>query len=114
MQYTTTAEEEKQIKRMIKKIISLLCFIVIMQTAFAQSFSIDSMLQKIAAEKDDNKRIDIIYHSLVLIGETDPLLGLKYAQGLLIYAGKNDDKIAEAYSTSYSAKMYGIIGNVEA
>ena len=97
----------------MKKIILLFCFIASVQTAFAQNFSIDSMLQKIAAEKDDNKRIDIIYHYLVLIGETDPLLGLKYAQGLLIYAGKNDDKIVEAYSTSYSAKMYGIIGNVE-
>jgi len=53
-----------------------------MQTAFAQSQDIDAMLQKIAVEKDDNMRIDIIYRSLVQIGESNPLLGLKYGQKL--------------------------------
>jgi tetratricopeptide (TPR) repeat protein len=97
----------------MKKAILLFIFLLSIQIVFTQNIGIDTMLQKLVVEKDANKRIDIIYHSLVMIGETDPLLGLKYAQRLLIYAGKNHDKIAEAYSTSYSAKMYGIIGNVE-
>ncbi len=97
----------------MKKIIILLYFFVSMQTAFAQSQDIDAMLQKIAVEKDDNMRIDIIYRSLVQIGESNPLLGLKYAQKLLEYSQKNKDKIGEAYAMSYMGKMYGVSGNIE-
>ena len=97
----------------MKKIIILLYFFVSMQTAFAQSQDIDAMLQKIAVEKDDNMRIDIIYRSLVQIGESNPLLGLKYGQELLEYSQKNKDKIGEAYAMSYMGKMYGVSGNIE-
>jgi ABC-type transport system substrate-binding protein len=84
-----------------------------MQTTFSQNADIDSMLQKIAAEKDDSKRIDVIYSSLVIIGETNPVLGLKYAQKLLDYFQINKDKIGEAYAMSYMGKMYGVSGNIE-
>jgi tetratricopeptide (TPR) repeat protein len=84
-----------------------------MQTVFAQSQDIDAMLQKIAVEKDDNMRIDIIYRSLVQIGESNPLLGLAYGQKLLEYSQKNKDKIGEAYAMSYMGKMYGVSGNIE-
>ena len=97
----------------MKKIMTLFCFLLSMQTAFSQNADIDSMLQKIAAEKDDGRRIDIIYSSLVIIGETNPVLGLKYAQKLLDYSQINKDKIGEAYAISYMGKMYGVSGNIE-
>ena len=97
----------------MKKIITLFCFIASMQTAFAQNGGIDTILQKIAVEKDDNMRIDIIYRSLVIIGETNPLVGLKYAQKLLEYSQINKDKIGEAYAMSYMGKMYGVSGNLK-
>lgn len=96
----------------MKKIITLFCFLISLQNASAQT-QIDSLLPKIAAEKDDNIRIDIIYRSLVQIGESNPLLGLKYAQKLLEYSKKNKDKIGEAYAMSYMGKMYGVSGNIE-
>ena len=97
----------------MKKIMTFFCFLLSMQTAFSQNEGIDSMLQKIAAEKDDSRRIDIIYSSLVIIGETNPVLGLKYAQKLLDYSQINKDKIGEAYAISYMGKMYGVSGNME-
>ncbi len=97
----------------MKKIITLFYFLLSIQTAFSQNAGIDSMLQKIAAEKDDSKRIDIMYRSLVIIGETNPVLGLKYAQKLLDYSQINKDKIGEAYAMSFTAKMYGVSGNIE-
>jgi tetratricopeptide (TPR) repeat protein len=97
----------------MKKTITLFCFIASMQIGFAQNSGIDTMLQKIAVEKNDTLRIDIIYNSMVLIGETNPLLGIKYAQRLFEYAQKNRDKIAEAYAMSYTGKMYGVYGNIE-
>ena len=97
----------------MKKILPLFCFLLSIQTALSQNAGIDSMLQKIAAEKDVSRRIDIIYSSLVIIGETNPVLGLKYAQKLLDYSQINKDKIGEAYATSYMGKMYGVSGNME-
>jgi len=51
----------------MKKILFLFSFLLSLQTAFSQNAGIDTMLQKIAVEKDDNMRIDIIYRSLVII-----------------------------------------------
>jgi tetratricopeptide (TPR) repeat protein len=97
----------------MKKIMTLFCFLLSIHPAFSQNADIDSMLQKIAAEKDDSRRIDIIYSSLVIIGETNPVLRLKYAQKLLDYSQINKDKIGEAYAISYMGKMYGVSGNME-
>ena len=98
----------------------LFFFFVSMQTIFSPDSSgqsgdagIDTVLKKIAVEKDDNLRIDIIYSSLVFIGETNPLLGLKYAKSLFDYSQKNKDNIAEAYAMSYTGKMYAVSGNLE-
>jgi hypothetical protein len=97
----------------MKRALMLLVFLFSIQTVFPQKTGIDSMLKKIAAEKDDNLRIDIIYSSTVLIGESNPLLGLTYAQRLLEYSQNGRDKIAEAYAMSYTGKMYGVSGNLE-
>jgi tetratricopeptide (TPR) repeat protein len=43
----------------MKKIIILVCFITSMQTAFAQKLNIDSAIQKIAAAKDEDKKIEL-------------------------------------------------------
>jgi tetratricopeptide (TPR) repeat protein len=96
----------------MKKLITFFCFFISLQNAFTQT-QIDSLLPKIDAEKDDNIRIDIIYRSLVQVGESNPLLGLKYAQKLLENSKKNKDKIGEAYAMSYMGKMYGVSGNIE-
>lgn len=97
----------------MRKVLFLFTLVLSMHTAFSQTTGIDSMLLKIAAEKDDNKRIDTIYHSTVQIGETNPLLGIKYAQGLLDYSQKNKDKIVEGYAMSFKSKMYGVSGNLQ-
>ncbi len=76
----------------MKKIIILFYLLVSIQTVFSQSQYTDSILKKIAVEKDDNMRIDTIYSSLVQIGESNPLLGLKYAQKLLEYSQNNKDR----------------------
>ena len=44
----------------MKKIIAFLCFVASIQTAFAQKLNVDSILQKIAAEKDDDTRVDLL------------------------------------------------------
>ena len=44
----------------MKKIITLFCFIAGMQTVFAQKINADSILQKVAAEKNEDKKFDLL------------------------------------------------------
>ncbi|MEJ7611221.1 MAG: hypothetical protein WKF88_08600 [Ferruginibacter sp.] len=44
----------------MKNVLILLCFLLSMQIAFPQNRSIDSILQKIAVEKDEDKKADLI------------------------------------------------------
>ena len=61
----------------MKKIITLFFFIAGMQTAFAQTLDIDSILKKIGVEKDEYNKIDLAV-SFFLIGlDKDPYLTIK-------------------------------------
>jgi len=91
----------------------LLSISLVFSSAFSQDAGIDSMLQKIAVEKDDNLRFDIIYRSLVAFGESDPVSGIKYTKALLDFAQQHGDKIAESYATSFMGKLYVVSGNME-
>jgi hypothetical protein len=44
----------------MKKIITLFCFVANMQIAYAQMTNVDSILQKVAVEKDDDKKFDLL------------------------------------------------------
>ena len=104
----------------MKKFLVFFFIFTDMQAAFPQDLSnqigntgIDSMLQKIAAEKDDNSRIDIIYQATGRTGESNPIAGLKDAQLILDYAQLHHDKIGESYMLSFIGKMYSVSGNIE-
>ena len=77
------------------KIILFIFFQLCATTLFSQAIGIDSILRKLAVEKDEDRRIDLIYQTTAVIGESDPLLGLKYGQELLKDAYIREDKIAE-------------------
>ena len=84
----------------MKKTITLFCFVVSMQTLFAQTDSIDIKLQTILSEKNDDIRIGKLYDYVLLVQELDPNLNLLFAQKLLLLAQKQKDKIAEAFAYS--------------
>jgi tetratricopeptide (TPR) repeat protein len=95
----------------MKKIIPLFCFLLSIQNAFAQSIAIDSFLQKIAAEKNDDKRIDLYNNFHSGISEVDPALDMQYAQKILMQSKKNNDKIIEAMALSQIGYDYRAFGN---
>ncbi|HRX92904.1 MAG TPA: hypothetical protein P5158_02255 [Chitinophagaceae bacterium] len=84
----------------MKKLFLFFILLVTLQSSFSQIAGIDSMIQKISLEKDDDKRIDIIYSITMLIGETDPILGLKYGQSLVEY-GKKNEKLVIQFSHGF-------------
>ena len=78
----------------MKKIIILFCFLIRIQSAFSQNAGIDGMFQKIAAEKDDNIRVDLLLEFFRTTQDSDPVLDMQYAQKLLLQSQKNNDKIS--------------------
>jgi tetratricopeptide (TPR) repeat protein len=94
----------------MKILLIFFCLLVSISTAFAQSDLIDLKLQKIAAEKDDNTRIDLINDLTSIIVDVNPLLDLQINQKLLLQSRKNKDKIAEAMALTgigYDQRSYG-------
>src|SRR5262245_32191214 len=94
----------------MKRTIIFFFFFTAMLTSFSQG-AIDAMLPKIAAEKDDNKRIDIINNFFSNTAESDPLLDLKNGQKLLLYEQQHGDKIGEALALGFIGYDYRAFGN---
>jgi tetratricopeptide (TPR) repeat protein len=95
----------------MRKIVTLFCFIAGMQTAFAQTDSIDIKLQTILSEKNDDARIGKLYDYVLLIQGFDPNLNLIIAQKLLLQAQKQKDKPAEAFAYSQIGYQAFTTGN---
>jgi hypothetical protein len=94
----------------MKKILILLSLLASINAAFSQNDSTDFKLQKIFAEKDDNKRIDLIME--LSNAETNPLLDMQFAQKVLLQSQKNKDKILEAMALSGIGFNYRSFGNI--
>jgi tetratricopeptide (TPR) repeat protein len=80
----------------MKSLLLLFCFLLCIHQAFPQSQSVDSLLQKLAVEKDEDKKVDLIV-SLFLTGlDKDPYLTIETGQALLKQGLENNDQIKEA------------------
>ncbi len=95
----------------MKRIICLIYLIVSMLTVFAQKLNVDSILQQLAVEKDDDKKIDLILSIFTLTNETNPEQGIRNGQNVLTQAIKRKDKIAEAMALATLGANYRLIGN---
>ena len=95
----------------MKKVIILFSLLLSINAAFSQSEGIDTMLQKIAAEKDDNTRIDLINDFTLGALDSYPILNMQNNEKLLLQSKKNKDKIAEAMALSFIGYDYRLFGN---
>ena len=83
------------------------------QTVCSQKTSLDSLIQKLAAEKNEAKRIDLINVFTANTAEIDPVSDLQNNQKILQYAQNKNDKIIEAIALSNIAYDYRAFGNTE-
>src|SRR5512140_1098141 len=81
------------------------------ETAVAQGNYIDTLLQKIAVEPDENKRFDLIVDIFSPEFETDPELIIETARKLLVQAREHEDMISEAAAYSFFGHGYRLSGN---
>lgn len=95
----------------MKKIITLICFCVSVQCAFAQALDIDSVYQMIASEKDEGKRLKELNFFFGSPETNDPMIDMQYAQRILVLSQKNNDKISEALALSQIGLDYISFGN---
>jgi len=95
----------------MKKIIIVL-FVFFLQPVFCQTGNIDSLLQKLAVEKNDNTRIDLIVTFLASTSEIDPMTDMQNSRKILLYAQKNKDKISEAMALSQIGYDYRAFGDI--
>src|ERR1035437_2683869 len=95
----------------MKKVIILFSLLLSINAAFSQGENFDTMLKKIAAEQDDNTRIDLINHFFSSTADSDPVLDMQNAQNLLLQSQKNKDKITEAMALTEIGYDYRSFGN---
>ena len=95
----------------MKKIIILLCFIASVQPAFSQNLNVDSLLQKLAVEKNEDKKVDLIVSIWDSRSSFDPYPLIQTGQALLKQAVENKDIIKEASAYCFLGTGYRISGN---
>jgi tetratricopeptide (TPR) repeat protein len=97
----------------MKRLLIYLCSLLCIVTVSAQSQNIGVMLEKIAAEKDENARIDLMRTAFFKTSEANPLQSLTDQKTILLFAEKNNDKVAEALATAFIGYIYRGLGNNE-
>ncbi len=94
----------------MKKFLLLFCLFANVICANAQSPDMESLLPKIAAEKNDSSRFYLAFSGLT-ISETNPVLDMHNAEVLLVYAQKNNDAVCEVLGLGCLGYDYRAFGN---
>ena len=95
----------------MKKIIALFCFVAGMQTVFAQKANVDSILQKVAVEKDENKRFDLFISMVGTEINNDPKWCIETGLIILHQAQRENDNIGQTMAYSFLGQGYRLLGN---
>jgi len=96
---------------MMKKIIILFCFIAGMQTASAQKLNVDSILQKIAVEKDDDKKVELLAGLHTNEFNNSPNLVIEIGLKMLKQSQADKSIIEESAAYSMLGHGYRLMGN---
>lgn len=95
----------------MKKMTTLLCLIAFMQLLFAQTTNIDSILQKVAVEKDENKRFDLFINLVGTEINNDPKWCIETGLKILNQSQSENDKIGMTVAYSFLGQGYRLLGN---
>ena len=95
----------------MKKIITLICFIVNMQIAYAQKTNVDSILQKVAVEKDEDKKFDLLISLVATEINNEPEWCIETGLKILNHS-KSENRIIEmTVAYSFLGQGYRLLGN---
>ena len=89
----------------------LFCFLLCIQFAYSQKLSVDSLLQKLAIEKNEDKKVDLIVKLFLTGLDKDPYLTIQTGQAVLKQGQESNDLIKEASAYCILGTGYRISGN---
>ncbi|MBK8140549.1 MAG: tetratricopeptide repeat protein [Chitinophagaceae bacterium] len=95
----------------MKSILILFCFIVSMLTGFAQKPNVDSILLKIAVEKDEDKKVDLLVSMVSTEINNDPEWGIETGLKLLNQSKRGNNNIELSVAYSFLGQGYRLLGN---
>ena len=95
----------------MKKIITLFCFIASMQTGFAQKPNVDSILQKVAIEKEEDKKVDLLVSLVSDEINNNPEWAIETGLKLLNQFKKENSNIEKTIAYSFLGQGYRLMGN---
>ena len=96
---------------MMKKAITLFCFVVSLQTVSAQKLNVDSILQKIAVEEDADKKIELLAGLHTNEFNNSPNLVIEIGLKMLKQSQADKSIIEESAAYSMLGHGYRLMGN---
>lgn len=96
---------------MNKKILFLFCFIAGMLTAVAQKPNVDSILQKVVIEKDEDKKVDLLVGLVSSETNNNPEFTIETGLKLLDQSKIENDNIVLSVAYSFLGQGYRLLGN---
>lgn len=96
---------------MMKKVITLFCFVVSMQNAFAQKPDVESSIKEIAAEKDADKKIQLLADLHTNEFNNSPNLVIEIGLKMLKQSQSGKSIIEESAAYSMLGHGYRLMGN---
>jgi tetratricopeptide (TPR) repeat protein len=95
----------------MKKLITVFCFLLMVLSAYTQNQSPNTILEKLATEKNEDRKVDLIISIWETGVDRDPYVLIHSGQALLVQAQKNNDMIQEASAYCILGTGYRISGN---
>lgn len=95
----------------MKRILAFFCFVICMQTAFAQKPKVDSILQNVAVEKDEDKKIDLLVSLVSSEINNNPKWTIETGLKLLNLSKRENDNIELSVAYSFLGQGYRLLGN---
>lgn len=95
----------------MKKIIPLICFFVSVQFAFAQKTNVDSILQKVAIEKNEDKKFDLFISMIGTEINNNPQWCIETGLKILNQSKNENSAVEKTVAYSFLGQGYRLLGN---
>lgn len=95
----------------MKKIITLFCFIAGMQTVFAQKKNVDSILQKVTVERNEDKKFDLLISLIGTEINNNPEWCIETGLKILNQSQSDNRNIEMTVAYSFLGQGYRLLGN---
>ncbi len=96
----------------MKKIVTLFCFITVIQTAYTQKTNVDSILHKVATERDGDKKFDLLISLVGTEINNSPQWCIETGLKILNQQSKRENSSVEmAVAYSFLGQGYRLLGN---